>query len=104
MDNEYAKTVAGLNDKLRKSMKNTVITQGVQVLDDVLGLMIEIYKFNAFTTDNDPHEEHDFGSVTWKGTKVFWKIDYYDASMQHMGDPTSSKCNRVMTVMLASEY
>lgn len=38
------------------------------------------------------------------GQKVFWKIDYYDAELKYGKDPLDPKCNRVLTIMLASEY
>jgi hypothetical protein len=31
--------------------------------------------FDRFTPDNDPHDEHDFGSIELHGRKLFWKID-----------------------------
>jgi Protein of unknown function (DUF3768) len=34
--------------------------------------------FDAFTTDNDPCGERDFGSFLLDGEKLFWKIDYVD--------------------------
>ena len=27
----------------------------------------------AFTPDNDPYGEHDFGSFEYAGKKIFWK-------------------------------
>ena len=29
--------------------------------------------FDAFSADNDPHGEHDFGSFELAGDKFFWK-------------------------------
>ncbi len=61
-----------------------------------------------FTPDNDPHGEHDFGSLDYDGHKIFWKIDAYenDGSFQWGAskpwDETSSF--RIVTVMLASDY
>jgi hypothetical protein len=99
-----ATTIAMLNDKFRNSGQGITVTQGVQVLDDLLGLIDEIRRFNDFNEDNDPYGEHDFGTVYWLGEKVFWKVDYYNESLTYGEDPLSPKCRRVMTVMLASEY
>ena len=69
-------------------------------------VLAEVQTFDAFTADNDPHDEHDFGSFEVDACKVFWKIDYYDAAMvfgsEDPADPT--KTTRVLTIMLASEY
>ena len=82
-----------------------MMTPGVQALSDVLGLVGQVIGFDEFTEDNDPHGEHDFGVIDkpeWP--KVFWKIDYYDQALDYWCDPLSPDCNRIMTIMLASEY
>ena len=63
--------------------------------------------FDAFTPDNDPHREHDFGRIDHNAERVFWKIDYYDAAAckfgsEDLADP--AKTVRVLTIMLAEEY
>ncbi len=104
MESDAAK-IATLNDRFRSMALDVTFTQGViHAFDDVTPLLVAIEKFDAFTADNDPHGEHDFGSIMWEGQKVFWKIDYYDQHLQYWYDPLSSACRRVMTVMLASEY
>ena len=47
-------------------------------LDEVVisDIFVAVQEFSNFTEDNDPHGEHDFGSFTIAGNKVFWKIDY----------------------------
>src|SRR5215469_16559579 len=97
-------TIAMLNDQFRRSGQGITVTQGVQVLGDLIGLINEIRRFDDFTEDNDPYEEHDFGTVYWFGEKVFWKVDYYDETLTYGEDPLSPKCRRVLTIMLASEY
>ncbi|MFC7662021.1 DUF3768 domain-containing protein [Methylorubrum suomiense] len=69
----------------------------------MLNLMRE---FSAFTPDNDPHGEHDFGSVEHKGTRYFWKIDYYDLQLaMHSPDAANPAVTvRVLTLMRADEY
>jgi len=104
MQTEEAIEIAKKNDAFRKSGFGVVVTQGVQALEDLGGLIDEIRQFNDFTDDNDPYGEHDFGTVYWLDTKVFWKIDYYDQDLKYGEDPLSLDCRRVLTVMLASEY
>ena len=59
-----------------------------------------------FTTDNDPHREHDFGSFEIEGETYFFKIDYYaldmDGGSEDPADP--EKTTRVLTIMRADEY
>jgi hypothetical protein len=101
---EQASKIAELNDAFRRSGFGMTITVGVQGLEDVAGLLQEVRVFDAFTEDNDPYGEHDFGSIVWQGEKVFWKIDYYDQRLEYGEEPLSPNCRRILTVMLASEY
>lgn len=104
MQTDNAIEIANKNDEFRKSGQGITVTQGVQALEDLIGLIDEIRRFNDFSEDNDPYQEHDFGTVYWYGEKVFWKLDYYNQSLTYGEDPLSPKCRRVMTIMLASEY
>jgi hypothetical protein len=99
-----------LNDALRTCHQGGKIqvTSGVNGLG-LLGVMAAaeaVARFDSFETDNDPHAEHDFGSVTVMGQQLFWKIDYYDPTFtRHADDPAHPQtCRRVLTIMLASEY
>ena len=62
--------------------------------------------FNAFSPENDPYDEHDFGAFALRGHEVSWKIDYYDAAMEWGSkDPANPDITtRVLTIMLAEEY
>ncbi|HVB22282.1 MAG TPA: DUF3768 domain-containing protein [Ktedonobacteraceae bacterium] len=100
----HALTIAQLNDEFRRSGQDIVLTQGVQALSDVLGLLSAVQTFDTFTEDNDPYGEHDFGSINWHNNHTFWKIDYYDQALQYWHDPLSPDCHRILTVLLASEY
>jgi hypothetical protein len=104
MDTVQASKIAKLNDAFRRSGQMVTITEGVQVLDDLSGLLDEVRWFNDFNEDNDPYHEHDFGTVYWQGQKIFWKVDYYDQRLEYGAGPLSKECRRVLTVMLASEY
>ena len=96
--------ISMVNDKFRKSGFGVTLTNGVQSVEDLQGLLQAIREYDNFTEDNDPYGEHDFGSLVWHGDKVFWKIDYYDQALTNWEDPLSQRCRRVLTVMLAEEY
>lgn len=96
--------IAFRNDVFRRSGAGMVLTQGVRELKDLGKLLEAVRGFTAFTWENDPHGERDFGTIQWGSEKVFWKIDYYDQNLEYWEDPTSNKCRRVITVMLANEY
>jgi len=107
---DRAKTIAKLNDEFRTTFTGgeVLITSGVQALGPqfVSDALASVRTFNDFTANNDPHREHDFGVLTLRGQKLFWKIDYYDPTLQFGSenpcDPNAT-C-RVLTVMLAEEY
>jgi hypothetical protein len=110
------KRIAELNDLCRKApgvAGKMFITQGIIALplSDQSAIREKVETFDAFTPDNDPHREHDFGNFEHQGHKIFWKIDYYDRATfgtgRDMGseDPSDpAKTLRVLTIMLASEY
>lgn len=99
-----------LNDQFRKTLLGgkLFLTPGIveAAQGDVGELLRMIARFNAFDEDNDPHGEHDFGSLHWQAEQVYWKIDYYDADCCYGSpDPANARLTtRVMTVMLAHEY
>lgn len=67
--------------------------------------LVQVANFKHFTTDNDPHGEHDFGSFELVGRKFFWQIDYDKECRAGSEDPADpDKTSRVLTIMLASEY
>lgn len=105
IDLERASEIAKLNDRFREMCLNFVYTRGVMgSIKDLRGLSIAVETHNSFSEDNDPWHEHDFGSLTFEGKQIFWKIDYYDEAMQHWCDPLSPACQRLLTVMLTEEY
>jgi hypothetical protein len=73
-----------------------------------IALYQKVQTFTEFNDDNDPWHEHDFGSFEHAGETFFFKIDYlqrgsnYTAGAEHPEDPKT--CERVMTIMLASDY
>lgn len=110
--------IAHLNDMARKAMGvcgKLVQTSGINALapSDQSRIREKVETFEAFTPDNDPYGEHDFGSFdhevgknTGCNVKVFWKIDYYDKSLEYGSDEPENPAvtTRVLTVMLAEEY
>ena len=103
-----AANIAALNDQARQTFMEcrVVITQGVQGLKDVPDLLDQVRRYDAFTPDNDPYGEHDFGAIRYQGQTIFWKIDYYDLDLRmHSPDPSDETVTaRVLTIMLAEEY
>jgi hypothetical protein len=103
-------TIKRLNDQLRTTFTNgrVVMTNGIQALgEETVGqVLAAVRAFTTFTEDNDPHGEHDFGSLEVGGQTVFWKIDCYSTDMtagsEHPEDPAQT--TRVLTIMLADEY
>ena len=109
-DKDQSAAIRDLNDAFRRSLKGgtLLLTSGIIALGaEAQATIIEAVRaFDAFTPDNDPHGEHDFGGFDFAGQKFFWKIDYYDPQLKYGSDNPSdaAKTRRVMTIMLAEEY
>ena len=69
-------------------------------------LIAAVQGFDRFDKGNDPHGEHDFGSIEIDGEKFFFKIEYFDLAMsQHSIDAANPEATiRVLTIMRADEY
>ena len=100
-----------LNDQFRQTgtgRGSVVITAGVSArgLAFVAAAVSAVRAFTAFAHDNDPYGEHDFGALDLQGARLFFKLDYYDLDLKwHSPDATDpAVTNRVLTIMLASEY
>jgi hypothetical protein len=109
-DPRSATRIRDLNDAFRRTFVGgtVVITAGVEALppNQRGSTVAKVRAFDAFTEDNDPHGEHDFGVVEYGGVRCFWKIDYYDREMEMLSpDPADpSVTTGVLTIMLADEY
>ena len=96
-----------LNDVFRKSLGTigagrVVMTSGVAQLPEEVRtkVMSAVRSYNNFDGGNDPYREHDFGVIELDDQpKIYWKIDYYDENFEYGGD-----ANRLLTILLASEY
>jgi len=99
-----------LNDNFRCTFVggSVVMTPGVNELplDTKARVILAVQSFEQFTSDNDPHGEHDFGSFEIDDETYFFKIDYYaldmDGGSEDPADP--AKTTRVLTIMRADEY
>jgi len=119
--------IARLNDLARRAMGvacTAVSTVGFRSLTegDQSSVRELIETFDAFTEDNDPHGERDFGTIYqladghWttkrprlredERERVFWKLDYYDREMRFASEDAAEPAvtRRVLTIMLSDEY
>jgi Protein of unknown function (DUF3768) len=111
MKNDRARDhIRQLNDAFRQTFNGgrVMLTRGVNDLEAAAKtkLLADVRNFNRFDKSNDPHGEHDFGSIENGGNKFFWKIDYFDLAMnQGSVDPANADATlRVLTIMRADEY
>ena len=101
-----------LNDALRtlRGEGRIMFTAGIAALpqEEQAAILDRVFAFCDFTPDNDPYDEHDFGSFEHAGKTIFWKIDYYDRARKFgFGSPDPANeavTTRVLTVLLAEEY
>jgi Protein of unknown function (DUF3768) len=105
--------IRDLNDRFRRSplsLGRAVVTRGVAALggDFAARAMSAVAAHSAFNADCDPHGEHDFGALEIDGERLFWKIDYYQRGSDYAAGAENpddaGTTDRVLTVMLASEY
>ncbi len=111
MKTDKAPEIAALNNLARSAMGiacRVYQTPGISALAsrDQSAIREKVENFDAFTPDNDPHGERDFGAFEHNEHRIFWKIDYYDQTLtQGSEDPSDPRQTvRVLTIMLASEY
>ena len=107
-----ANKIRDLNDAFRSDLSSghLMLTRGVHALGlpGSAAAIRKMVEFAAFTPENDPYGEHDFGIIELDGEKLYWKIDYFErdsgltAGAEHPEDATTTE--RVVTIMLASEY
>ena len=124
---EQTARIARLNDLARSAMGvacTAVATVGFRSLPEADQSRVRelIETFDAFTEDNDPHGERDFGTIYQLGDgqwtterprvrddereRVFWKLDYYDRDLRFASEDAAdpARTRRVLTIMLSDEY
>jgi len=116
----YRERVAALNDQMRAKLDSpapniVVMTAGILAMVDSdpvtsvarqMELMFIVANYSAFSEDNNPIGERDFGDFEWRGTRCYWKIDYYDRQTEWGSpDPADPAVTcRVLTILRADEY
>lgn len=112
-EKERSARIAALNDAFRKEptrLGRAVETRGVNDLGPDFAFLgtRAAAAFNAFTEDNDPYSEHDFGSFELGGLKLFWKIGCYEKGSDYAAGAETpdnpATTDRLLTIMLAGEY
>ena len=102
--------IRDLNDALRRTFHGgrVVMTRGIAELAaaEQAAILDAVRGFAAFTPDNDPHGEHDFGAIEHAGIRILWKIDAYDRDLTFGSSDAANPAvtTRVLTIMLAEEY
>jgi hypothetical protein len=102
--------IAQLNDALRKTFTGgkVMLTAAVDALDPgtKAEVLSAVRSFDRFDGDNDPHHEHDMAFFEVKGARYFFKMDYYDKSLEFGSeDPADpAQTTRVLTIGEASDY
>ena len=110
MSEDHTAQIRALNDALRSTFKGgrVLVTSGVSALgtEAVAAVLDRVRTFTDFTEENDPNGEHDFGTFEIGGNRFFFKVDYYDPTMDAGSEDPSypAQTTRVLTIMLASEY
>ncbi len=105
-----AAAIRDLNDAFRRSFLGgrVMVTTAVDSLNALerFALVLAVRRFDSFDAGNDPHGEHDFGSIDLHGTRFFWKIDCYDRACEYASPDASDPAvtARVLTIMRADEY
>jgi len=99
-----------LNDNFRATFVGGRVLTTASVaelpVDTKARLFLAVQSFSSFSTDNDPHREHDFGEIELEGERYFFKLDYYDLDCRYGSEDPSdpAKTTRVLTIMRADEY
>ena len=106
----HASRIAALNDAFRSTFigGKVLLSHGISCLAEAerRDILKIVQDFNAFTPDNDPHGEHDFGAFEYNGWRLLFKIEYYEPSLTYGSeDPADpAQTMRVLTILYTDEY
>lgn len=104
-----SKRLRHLNDLLRTTLKGGKfeMTAGVRELPgDLRAQALSVLRsYDNFNPENDPFNEHEFGSFDIADRRFCWRIEAFDKHLRYgSDDPTDpKKTTRVLTLMLSSE-
>jgi hypothetical protein len=110
MESDAIMSIRRLNDALRCRGEGgwILITRGVAALGPaaVAVVLKSVAAFDDFTSENDPHGEHDCAVLVVDGVRIIWKIHYNDNDLDgDSPDPADAAATtRILNVMLADEY
>ena len=95
-------SIAEKNDQFRKALSGcrVVLTAGVADCDDIDTVIAAVKNFKKFTKGNDPYGERDFAFVQVRGSRYFFKFDYYDSNYEFFQEDG----HRVLNIGRAEEY
>lgn len=99
-----------LNDNFRNSFRGgqILLSASIAELPNVakVAVLRLVADFTDFNEENDPAQEHDYGSFDYCNCEVWWKIDPYnltmDAASEDPADPEKTK--RIMLIGCASDW
>lgn len=102
--------IRALNDLLRRhgSGGSLIVTSGIAELGPlaIADIVSRMRDDANYSERKDPFGDHAFGSLSWAGRTIFWKIDYYDPTLiWGSSDPSDTSATaRILTIMLDGEY
>jgi hypothetical protein len=104
--------IAECNDRLRISLDQRLgaimLSHAVAATHLAVQMSVReaVKTFSAFTPENDPNGEHDFGEFEVGEERFCWKIDYRESGVAIWRDATADPERRLrtLTIMFADEY
>lgn len=112
---DRTETIGHLNDRARLGLDPTArITFTRNCLaafcdpDAIEVVVIQSQLMTAFRTCTFAQDspERDFGTIEFRGRKVWLKVDYYDAALRYGSDDPAdaSVTTRALTILLPEDY